>query len=66
APRPPAPVAAAAPRSAPVVQPAPAPVARSAPRDPIADLINGDMRPPADIRGVASARPTVPRRSAEN
>jgi hypothetical protein len=64
APRPPAPVAAAAPRPAPAAQPAP--VARSAPRDPIADLINGDMRPPADIRGVASARSATPRRSAEN
>ncbi|TCR61177.1 hypothetical protein [Bosea sp. BK604] len=69
APRPPAPVAAAAPRSAPAVQPAsaPAPAARNtAPRDPIADLINGDMRPPAEIRGVAAARPAAPRRSAEN
>lgn len=69
APRPPASVAAAAPRSAPAVQPAPAPApaARStAPRDPIADLINGDMRPPAEIRGVAAARPAAPRRSAEN
>lgn len=63
APRPSAPVAAAATRSAPAVQPAPA---RSASRDPIADLINGDMRPPADIRGVASARSATPRRSAEN
>ncbi|PTM38915.1 hypothetical protein [Bosea sp. 124] len=49
--------------------PAPAPVARSAaaPRDPIADLINGaDIRPPAEVRGVAQARSATPRRSAEN
>lgn len=69
APRPPAPVAAAAPRPAPATQPAPAPQPApraAAPRDPIADLINGDMRPPGEIRGVASARPAAPRRSAEN
>lgn len=47
--------------------PAPAEPRRAAPaRDPIADLINGDMRPPADIRGVAQARSGAPRRSAEN
>lgn len=47
---------------------APAPAARApAPRDPIADLINGgDMRPPAEIRGVAQAKSATPRRSAEN
>lgn len=67
APRPPAPVAAAAPRPAPAAQPAAAPAPRPAvSRDPIADLINGDMRPPADIRGVTAARSTTPRRSAEN
>ncbi|MDP3321647.1 MAG: hypothetical protein Q8S58_21195 [Bosea sp. (in: a-proteobacteria)] len=50
--------------------PAPAPAARaSAPaqRDPIADLINGaDIRPPAEVRGVAQARSSNQRRSAEN
>ncbi|HEY5793941.1 MAG TPA: hypothetical protein VIU82_02920 [Bosea sp. (in: a-proteobacteria)] len=47
---------------------APAPAARAAaPRDPIADLINGaDIRPPAEIRGVAQAKSATPRRSAEN
>lgn len=47
---------------------APAPAARAAaPRDPIADLINGgDIRPPADVRGVASTKSSAPRRSAEN
>lgn len=63
APRPPAPVS-AQPRTA---QPAPAaaPRAAAAPvRDPIADLINGDLRPPADVRGARSA--AAPRRSAEN
>jgi hypothetical protein len=45
---------------------APAPRA-AAPRDPIADLINGaDIRPPAEIRGVAQAKSATPRRSAEN
>lgn len=54
------------PRSA--AAPAPAPAARAAtPRDPIADLINGaDIRPPAEIRGVAQAKSATPRRSAEN
>jgi hypothetical protein len=48
--------------------PAPAQAARAtAPRDPIADLINGaDIRPPAEVRGVAQARSATPRRSAEN
>ncbi len=49
--------------------PAPAPAARSAaaPRDPIADLINGaDIRPPAEVRGVAQAKSSTPRRSADN
>lgn len=48
--------------------PAAAPVARAAaPRDPIADLINGaDIRPPAEVRGVAQAKSATPRRSAEN
>ncbi len=52
APRPPAAVA-PVPRAA-----QPAPAARPAPaRDPIADLINGaDLRPPAEIRGTATAR----------
>jgi hypothetical protein len=56
------------PRTAAAPAPTPAPAARAAaPRDPIADLINGaDMRPPADIRGVAQAKPAAPRRSAEN
>ncbi|WP_066468332.1 hypothetical protein [Bosea sp. WAO] len=52
APRPPAAVAPAprAAQSAPATRPAPS-------RDPIADLINGgDLRPPADIRGAATAR----------
>jgi len=66
APRPPASVN-AAPRPAPAqaaAQRAPAPVRD---RDPIADLINGvDMRPPAEIRGVASAKPASPRRTVEN
>lgn len=54
APRPPAAVAPAPAQRA--AQPAAA--ARPAPaRDPIADLINGaDLRPPADIRGSATAR----------
>lgn len=54
------------PRSA--AAPASAPAARAAaPRDPIADLINGaDIRPPAEIRGVAQAKSAAPRRSAEN
>ncbi len=49
-PRPPAPVQ-AAPRAA---APAPAaPRAAAAPvRDPIADLINGDLRPPADVKSA--------------
>jgi hypothetical protein len=48
-PRPPAAVP-AAPRAA---APAPAPRAAAAPaRDPIADLINGDLRPPADVRSA--------------
>lgn len=50
--------------------PASAPAARAsapAPRDPIADLINGaDIRPPAEVRGVAQARSSNQRRSAEN
>lgn len=48
--------------------PAAASVARAAaPRDPIADLINGaDIRPPAEVRGVAQAKSATPRRSAEN
>ena len=57
------------PRSAAAPAAAPAPAARNAaaPRDPIADLINGaDIRPPAEIRGVASAKSSSPRRSAEN
>jgi len=56
------------PRTAAAPAPTPAAAARAAaPRDPIADLINGvDMRPPADIRGVAQAKPAAPRRSAEN
>lgn len=56
APRPPAAVTPAATRAA---APAPAPVAaRPAPaRDPIADLINGDLRPPADIRNTRAAPP---------
>lgn len=68
APRPPASIA-AAPRQAPApaqtaAQRNPAPPRE---RDPIADLINGvDMRPPAEIRGVASARPAAPRRTVEN
>ena len=57
APRPPASVtnvgrtapAAAPSRSAPVQAQAPAP------RDPIADLINGDMRPPAEIKARSAA-----------
>jgi hypothetical protein len=54
-PRPPAPVQ-AAPRAA-----APAPRAAAAlARDPIADLINGDLRPPADVR-AASRSATAPR-----
>jgi hypothetical protein len=41
---------------------------RAAPpqRDPIADLINGDIRPPGDIKGVATAKSSSPRRTAEN
>jgi hypothetical protein len=67
APRPPAAVtniprtAAAPPTPAPA-----APRAAAAPRDPIADLINGDMRPPGEIRGVATAKSGTPRRTAEN
>jgi hypothetical protein len=54
-PRPPAPVAAQAPRAA----PAPA-------RDPIADLINGgEIRPPADVR-AANRSAAAPQRTAEN
>lgn len=66
-PRPPAGVT-SVPRSAAAPLAAPAPAARAAaPRDPIADLINGaEIRPPAEIRGVAAARPAQPRRSAEN
>ncbi|KPH82503.1 hypothetical protein AE618_03200 [Bosea vaviloviae] len=54
--------------AAPAAAPAPAPVARAAaPRDPIADLINGaDIRPPAEVRGVAQAKSATPRRSVEN
>ncbi|CAH1654039.1 conserved hypothetical protein [Hyphomicrobiales bacterium] len=68
APRPPAPIAAqprtaqAATTSVPKAAPAPAPV-----RDPIADLINGgNLRPPADVKGVAARSAAAPRRSAEN
>ena len=66
--RPPAAVT-SIPRSAAAPSPAPVPAARSAaaPRDPIADLINGaDIRPPADVRGVAQAKSAAARRSAEN
>ncbi|SEF62940.1 hypothetical protein [Bosea lathyri] len=68
APRPPAAVTSIPRTAAAPVAPAPAPVARAAPaRDPIADLINGaDIRPPGEIRGVAAARASAPRRSAEN
>lgn len=66
APRPPATVAGVA-RTAPAAAPAPAPVRSAAMRDPIADLINGaDLRPPAEIRGVAPARTSVTRRTVEN
>lgn len=72
APRPPAPIAAqprtaqaattSVPKAAPAPAPAPAPV-----RDPIADLINGgNLRPPADVKGVAQRSAAAPRRSAEN
>ncbi|WP_420102186.1 hypothetical protein [Bosea sp. (in: a-proteobacteria)] len=58
APRPPAAVPAAARNPAPA--PAPAPVAAASrpaqPRDPIADLINGDLRPPADIGRAPAQR----------
>lgn len=57
-PRPPAPVQAAPRATAPA--PAAAPRAAAAPaRDPIADLINGDLRPPADVRsaGRSTAAP---------
>ncbi len=56
------------PRTAAAPASAPAPAARAAaPRDPIADLINGaDIRPPAEVRGVAQAKSASPRRSAEN
>ncbi|KRE17930.1 hypothetical protein ASE63_01685 [Bosea sp. Root381] len=55
------------PRTAAAPAPAPVEARRAAPaRDPIADLINGDMRPPGEIRGVAQARSNAPRRSAEN
>lgn len=68
APRPPAAVT-SVPRTA-ATAPAPAPVApraaAAAPRDPIADLINGDTRPPGEIRGVATAKSAAPRRTAEN
>jgi cytoskeletal protein RodZ len=67
-PRPPAAVT-NVPRTAAASAPAPvaaAPRAAAAPRDPIADLINGDMRPPGDIRGVATAKSAQPRRTAEN
>lgn len=51
-PRPPAPVQ-AAPRAAAPAAPAAAPRAAAAPaRDPIADLINGDLRPPADVKSA--------------
>ncbi|WP_293806870.1 hypothetical protein [uncultured Bosea sp.] len=53
-PRPPAPVP-AAPRAAAPAAPAPAARAAAAPapaRDPIADLINGDLRPPADVKSA--------------
>lgn len=56
-PRPPAPVP-AAPRAAAPVAPAPAARAAAAPapaRDPIADLINGDLRPPADVKAANRA-----------
>ncbi len=68
APRPPAPVVAAQrPAAAAPSAPAQHGAARSQPsRDPIADLINGELRPPAEIRGVAAARPASPRRTAEN
>jgi hypothetical protein len=63
--RPPAAVTNVA-RTAPVSAPA-ARASAPAPRDPIADLINGaDIRPPAEVRGVAQARSSNPRRSAEN
>lgn len=66
APRPPATVAGVV-RAAPAMPAAPAPVRSAAVRDPIADLINGaDFRPPAEIRGVAPARATAPRRAVEN
>lgn len=59
-PRPPAPVQ-AAPRAAAPAAPAAAPRAAAAPvRDPIADLINGDLRPPADVRS-ASRSAAAPR-----
>jgi len=55
------------PRTAAAPAPAPVEARRTAPaRDPIADLINGDMRPPGEIRGVAQARSAASRRSAEN
>lgn len=54
-PRPPAPVQ-AAPRAAAPAAPAAAPRAAAAPaRDPIADLINGDLRPPADVKSANRA-----------
>ncbi|AMJ59053.1 hypothetical protein [Bosea sp. PAMC 26642] len=66
-PRPPAAVTSVS-RTAAAPVPTAVPAARSAAaRDPIADLINGgDLRPPAEIRGVAAAKPAQPRRSAEN
>lgn len=57
-PRPPAPVQ-AAPRAAAPAAPATAPRAAAAPmRDPIADLINGDLRPPADVRSAGRSAAT--------
>lgn len=54
-PRPPAPVQ-AAPRATAPAAPAVAPRAAAAPaRDPIADLINGDLRPPADVKSANRA-----------
>ena len=64
APRPPATIANVARAPAPAVAPAPR---AAAPRDPIADLINGgDLRPPAEIRGVATRAAAAPRRTASN
>lgn len=60
APRPPAAVT-NVPRTAPAAPSRPAPVQAqaqaqaAAPRDPIADLINGDMRPPGEIKARSAA-----------